>query len=325
MRKLISILLLLCIALGMTACQQKTIVATINYKNGEKESGMSAELKENSTVKDLFDAFGKGEEFVYQVDSDGYIEAINGLGNNEDGYWEILLNGFTPDDVIAKTVLKDNDVVDVTYIPNTESAVTIVGGWETAEVAREELTDEEKEMFTTAVQDLLGETYEPVCVLATQLVSGTNYAYLARGTVVTDNPVSKFCIVKVYKDLEGNVKLEGIKDIDVTDIATRADTDEQIVGGWEVQGTGKPGSLGSEEAQASYDQAMADHTSLPYNPVQLLATQLVNGTNYVALVRGVPAGVEDTYELYIVRWYADLQGKSEITDIQKFDLNHYVD
>ena len=153
MRKLISILLLLCIALGMTACQQKTIVATINYKNGEKESGMSAELKENSTVKDLFDAFGKGEEFVYQVDSDGYIEAINGLGNNEDGYWEILLNGFTPDDVIAKTVLKDNDVVDVTYIPNTESAVTIVGGWETAEVAREELTDEEKEMFTTAVQE----------------------------------------------------------------------------------------------------------------------------------------------------------------------------
>ena len=70
---------------------------------------------------------------------------------------------------------------------------------------------------------------------------------------------------------------------------------------------------------------MADHTSLPYNPVQLLATQLVNGTNYVALVRGVPASVEDTYELYIVRWYADLQGKSEITDIQKFDLNHYVD
>ncbi len=50
MKKLINILLLLCIALGMTACQQKTIVATINYKNGEKESGMSAELKENSTV-----------------------------------------------------------------------------------------------------------------------------------------------------------------------------------------------------------------------------------------------------------------------------------
>ncbi len=206
MKKLINILLLLCIALGMTACQQKTIVATINYKNGEKESGMSAELKENSTVKDLFDAFGKGEEFVYQVDSDGYIEAINGLGNNEDGYWEILLNGFTPDDVIAKTVLKDNDVVDVTYIPNTESAVTIVGGWETAEVAREELTDEEKEMFTTAVQDLLGETYEPVCVLATQLVSGTNYAYLARGTVLSASSASSrsIRILKATSNLKGS-------------------------------------------------------------------------------------------------------------------------
>ncbi|MBQ6222167.1 MAG: DUF4430 domain-containing protein [Solobacterium sp.] len=321
--KNIRILLSLLVALTITGCQ-KMITASINLNEGDgKESGMRAEMKEKSTIKDLFDAFSEGEEFTYEVDNEGYIVSINGKENGEFGYWEVLLNGELLDDVISKTVLNEGDVCDITYIPNESNP--IVGGWEIAEVAREDLAENERQNFEKAMETVLGEEYEPVCVLATQLVSGTNYAYLARGTTVTAEPVSNFCIIKVYEDLNGNVELTSIADIELGDIKTRQDTDDEILGGWQVKDSGRPGTLGSAEAQASFDKATADLVGVGYNPIQLIAKQIVNGTNYIALVRGRAFGVDDTPELYIIEWYEDLDENSTVTDIKKFDLNYYVE
>ena len=315
MRKLSIILFVLLIGLAVSGCQ-KNITASINLIEGEgKESGMMAELKEKSVIKDLFDAFTEGGTFTYELDNEGYIVSINGKENGEFGYWEVLLNGELLDDVITKTILNDEDVCDVTYIPNEDNP--IVGGWEIAEVAREDLDENEKEIFEKAMEPILGEDYEPVCVLATQLVSGTNYAYLARGTTVTAEPVSNFCIIKVYRDLQGHVEL--------LDIKTREDTDDAVLGGWQVKDSGRPGTLGSAEAQASFDKATADLVGVGYNPIQLLARQLVNGNNYIALVRGRAFSVDDTPELYIMSWYEDLDGNSTVTEIRKFDLNYYVE
>ncbi len=321
--KNIRILLSLLVALTITGCQ-KMITASINLNEGDgKESGMRAEMKEKSTINDLFDAFSEGEEFTYEVDNEGYIVSINGKENGEFGYWEVLLNGELLDDVISKTVLNEGDVCDITYIPNESNP--IVGGWEIAEVAREDLAENERQNFEKAMETVLGEEYEPVCVLATQLVSGTNYAYLARGTTVTAEPVSNFCIIKVYEDLNGNVELTSIADIELGDIKTRQDTDDKILGGWQVKDSGRPGTLGSAEAQASFDKATTDLVGVGYNPIQLIAKQIVNGTNYIALVRGRAFGVDDTPELYIIEWYEDLDENSTVTDIKKFDLNYYVE
>ncbi|MBQ1467580.1 MAG: hypothetical protein IIZ27_03805 [Solobacterium sp.] len=321
--KNIRILLSLLVALTITGCQ-KMITASINLNEGDgKESGMRAEFKEKSTLKDLFDAFSEGKEFTYAVDNEGYIVSINGKENGEFGYWEVLLNGELLDDVISKTGLNEGDVCDITYIPNESNP--IVGGWEIAEVAREDLAENERQNFEKAMETVLGEEYEPVCVIATQLVSGTNYAYLARGTTVTAEPVSNFCIIKIYEDLNGNVELKSIADISLGDIKTRQGTDDEILGGWQVKDSGRPGTLGSAEAQASFDKATADLVGVGYNPIQLIAKQIVNGTNYIALVRGRAFGVDDTPELYIIEWYEDLDENSTVTDIKKFDLNYYVE
>ncbi|MCR4856251.1 MAG: hypothetical protein K5908_08785, partial [Erysipelotrichaceae bacterium] len=137
MKKLSILLFVLLIGLAVSGCQ-KNITATINLIEGEgKESGMMAELKEKSVIRDLFDAFAEGGTFTYELDDEGYIVSINGRENGEFGYWEVLLNGELLDDVITKTVLNDEDVCDVTYIPNEENP--IVGGWEIAKVAREDL------------------------------------------------------------------------------------------------------------------------------------------------------------------------------------------
>ena len=321
MKKIIPILLAFLMALTLTGCQ-KSIVATINVSD-TTQGGMQAEMKEKSTLKDLFDEYSKGADFTYELDEEGYIVSINGKENNEFGYWEVLLNGETLDDVIGNTTINDKDVCDVKYIPNEDNP--IVGGWEIAEVAREDLAEDEKANFEKAMEVVLGEDYEPVCVLATQLVSGKNYAYLARRTTVSDNPDSCFCIVTIYVNLDGEAELKGIADINIDDIHAREDVNEPILGGWEVTDTGKPGTLGSEEAQASFEKATEELVGVGYNPIQLLASQLVNGTNYIALVRGRAFSVEDMPELYVMTWYEDLDGNSSMTDIKKLDLNYYVE
>ena len=324
MKKLLTILLALLTIISLAGCQKKQIVAMINVDNGDDSgTGMQAEMPENSTLKDLFDALAQGGDFVYELDGDGNILTVNGKGNDEMGYWEVLLNGEILDDVIAKTALKDGDVCSVAYIPNTSNA--IVGGWVTAEVARTELTEEEEENFKKAMEVVLGETYEPVCVLATQVVSGTNYAYLGRGTTVTAEPVSNFFIVKIYQDLEGNVKLESISEINIMEIATADGNAENVLGGWQLTDTGKPGTLGSEEAQSSFEKALSEIVGVTYNPIQLLASQIVSGTNYIALARGRVSDAEGTLGLYVITWYADLEGNSKVSDIKKFNLNYYVD
>lgn len=324
MKRISIILLSFLMVLAASGCQ-KNITASLNLSDSEgNEGGMLAEMAEKSTLKDLFDSYAEGQEsFTYELDSEGYIVSINGKENDEYGRWEVLLNGELLDDVIGNIVLNDKDVCDITYIPNMDNP--IVGGWKIAEVAREDLTDDEKANFEKAMEVVLGENYEPVCVLATQLVSGKNYAYLARRTTVSDDPESSFCVVTVYVNLDGEAELRSIADISLGFIETREDTDEAVLGGWEVTDTGRPGTLGSAEAQASFDKAIAGLDGVVYNPVQLIATQLVSGTNYIALARGRVSGYDGSPELYVISWYEDLDGNSSITEIGKLDLIYYVE
>ncbi|MBQ1307453.1 MAG: hypothetical protein IIY56_04800 [Erysipelotrichaceae bacterium] len=290
---------------------------------GAGEGGMQAEMKEKSTVKDLFDAYSGGADFSYVLDEEGYIVSINGKENDEYGYWEVLLNDEPLDDVIGKTALNDGDVCSVSYIPNQDNP--IVGGWEIAEVARQDLAEDEKAYFEKAMEVVLGEDYEPVCVIAKQLVSGMNYAYLAHRTTVSENPDSCFCVVTVYVNLDGEAELKSIADINIEDIHTSEEGNEQVFGGWEITDTGKPGTLGSAEAQESFEKALEGLDGVGYNPVHLLASQLVNGVNYIALARGKVVGSDAAPELYIVRWYAELDGNSTLTGIDKLDLKYYVE
>ena len=323
MKKLFTLLLTLVMALALVGCQKKQIVVMINLSDGEAGSGMHAEMPENSNLKDLFDSFADGGDFVYELDANGNVASINGKANDASGHWEITLNDQAVEGDVTKIALSNNDVCNVNYVP-AQTGSGLLGGWQVADIARVELTDEETDIFTKAMEKVLGVNYEAVCVLATQVVSGTNYAFLARGTVVSADPVSKFYIIKVYNDLQGNASAENITEIDVLDLKTTEETAENLLGGWEIKGTGKPGSLGSEEAQTSFEKATSEVLGVIYNPVQLLASQVVNGTNYIALARGRVTDADATEGLYFVTWYADLEGNSKVSDIQKMDLTAYL-
>ena len=81
----------------------------------------------------------------------------------------------------------------------------------------EALTSEDSDRMEKALEGLTGADYEPVVLLATQVVSGTNYKYLCLETTVTANPVSSWAVVTVYEDLDGSCSIEG--DIENIDLA----------------------------------------------------------------------------------------------------------
>ena len=97
-------------------------------------------------------------------------------------------------------------------VEQTKEEPEIVGGYVDAEDGT--LTDELKDIFNKALEGLLGATYEPQELVATQVVAGTNYKFLANGTKTT-NPITKGTYyIYVNKDLQGNVSLLDIETIE---------------------------------------------------------------------------------------------------------------
>ena len=114
----------------------------------------------------------------------------------------------------------DLDIAALSEKKDTEGTATgLAGGWTPAEMPVANLPAEAANAFTKAIEDLTGAGYDPTAVLATQLVSGTNYAILANQTVITSDPVHNVCIVYIYEDLEGNASITNIAVLNLADYA----------------------------------------------------------------------------------------------------------
>ena len=117
---------------------------------------------------------------------------------------------------LSLTACKTNqNVEDVTIeeevIQQVEEEIEEVvdGGWNKVEDGT--ITDELKEIFNSALKGLLGATYEPIELLETQVVAGTNYKFLAKGTKTTNPPIEGTYNIKINKDLDGNTSVLDIE------------------------------------------------------------------------------------------------------------------
>lgn len=88
----------------------------------------------------------------------------------------------------------------------------LMGGWQ---ATTDTVIDEDAQAaFDAAMEGLLGVEYEPIDLLATQVVAGTNYCFLCRSTVVVPDAVPGYAFVYVYKDLSGKAEILDIQDIE---------------------------------------------------------------------------------------------------------------
>ena len=324
MKKIFVVLMALILTLTVSGCNKKSVSVFISYTDATgKSGGMNAQMPESTLIK-LMNDYAKSDDFSYELDADGNLFTVNGVSNDDQGYWEIYRNDELIEGSLKNVTFKDGDNFVISYHANVIDVPQPVGGWQIAEIGRVELSEEELGVFEDTLKELVGVDYEPVCVVATQVVAGRNLVYLARGTTVTANPESSFYFVTIYQDLEGVTSLTAINKIDIYDIAVSEDGNETLMGGWEVTGTGKAGSFGSSEAQSSFDKAIQELDGMNYNPIQLLATQLVAGMNYMGLAYGKVVGSEDNLGLYVLTWYADLEGNASITDIKRVNIAYYT-
>ena len=231
---------------------------------------------------------------------------------DETGY-EINIGGETEVEIVS-----DQDVREIID--------EVVGGWTVNhEFTDAALTDEEKEIFEKAMEGIVGAEYVPVAVIAKQLVAGMNYMYLCGETIVYKEPSYKLACISIYKDLSGNVSLNGISNIDIAAFTEEAEEEAaaEIVGGWSVNQDLEEGEL-PEDAKKAFDAAMETITGMGFTPVALLGTQVVAGTNYAVLCKAINVSTNADATLKVVIIYAGIDGTNEILNISDFDPADYA-
>ena len=190
--------------------------------------------------------------------------------------------------------------------PGEKATIEVsVGGWTKAESP--EIREEYKKMFETLNSTLAGAQYEPVALLETQVVSGTNYRFLCRVTATVPDAKPYYAVVEVYKNLKDEVSITNTVESKV-----EAPT-EQLLGGY----TESKSMVMTDEARKAFDKAAETLTGMTYQPMLLVGTQVVAGTNYLIFCKGTAstAGKDQVYAFLTV--YADLQGNATISEIRE--------
>ena len=193
----------------------------------------------------------------------------------------------------------------------TEQTEPVTGGWQASDAVNDILTAADRDRFQKAGAD---DGCTPATVLATQVVAGTNYAYLCWDD-------TSWSVDVVYEDLEGNVSVSGKKPIDVSNVATLAQDKGAATGAWADQVRVANLAFQPAEATSALTKAVEASKDELYE-VALLGTQVVSGVNYRFLC-GTP-DTDGAGTLYVVDVYQDLDGNAQITSKAPFDVTAYV-
>ena len=97
-------------------------------------------------------------------------------------------------------------------------AERLAGGWQAAEDSA--VTEDLQAVFDKGLEGLVGVGYTPVAYLGSQVVAGTNHAFLCRAVTVVPDAVPRWTVVFLYEDLQGNVSLMNIADFDFGALCT---------------------------------------------------------------------------------------------------------
>lgn len=91
---------------------------------------------------------------------------------------------------------------------------TLLGGWTVYPDEPAKIPEEVSEAFAQAVEGLTGCDYEPVALLAQQVVAGMNYCLLCRTTAVTPDARQGYALVYLYCGIEGTNEILRIENIE---------------------------------------------------------------------------------------------------------------
>jgi hypothetical protein len=183
-----------------------------------------------------------------------------------------------------------------------------VGAWKVNKDVSPSYIDEE-ELFTKTM-DSFNPSFKPIALLGKQVVSGTNYMYLAKEK-------GELYIIIVYDGIDSEPYVPYFRPFDINEFAGKdiKNNSEPLTGGWNVEIPGKAIML-DEKVQEAFDNATSKITDITYSPIGVLGTQVVAGTNYAILCYG--KGANDG--IYVVTLYDGVDGTQKIINSAYLDL-----
>ncbi len=206
------------------------------------------------------------------------------------------------------------------------AANSLLGGWTVNAENVAEIPQDVQDALTKATEELIGCTYEPVALLASQVVSGTNYCLLCRLTPVVPDAESSFALVYLYVDLENNASITRVADIEFSaqdeeesSEQTEDTATESLMGGWTVNAENVAEM--PQDVQDALTKAAEELVGCTYEPVALLASQVVSGTNYCLLCRLTPVVPDAESSFALVYLYVDLENNASITRVADIEFD----
>lgn len=207
-------------------------------------------------------------------------------------------------------------------VSSVPASAATAGGWSVSKARYSFLTSGQQKIFNKAVKKVTGVSYQPVALLAKQVVAGTNYVFLCQGTTVTAKPKKAWYVLTAYKDLNKKVTLSSVKKIKLGKIKVNENPRGEILeGGLKItKFKNKPAAL-SAPVRIVFNKGIENFTGNELRPIALLGTQVVSGMNHKFLCYGTGAAGAD---LYVVDIYLDLEGNCSLTNCAPLNLEAYV-
>lgn len=205
------------------------------------------------------------------------------------------------------------------------SAGPETGGWELYDNKANVLPEDVQSAFEKAVETFTGSELKPVAYIASQVVAGRNDMILCEATSTTEEPETSYQMVIVYSDPEGNAEITQIKEFDLTAYTEGENSEisaEQLAGGWETAEE-RASVVIPQEAKDVFDKAAESLDGNELEPMALLGTQTVSGTNYAFLCCSTLQTEETIRGIQVVTVYEDLDGNAEIMNICTVDPVDY--
>ena len=181
-----------------------------------------------------------------------------------------------------------------------------VGGWDgNIENIEIEKNPQAKDAFEKATSALTGMDFEAVYLLGKQIISGTNYCILCKGTATVPGANPGYYLVYVYEDLQGAASVLKIDPL----------LDPQNQNADWTANSGEVAFAKNQEVKDAYEKALASMILAggENEPVAYLGLNTKDGTKYLVLCR-VKAVIDDpSTELTLMTITKKSDGTAEIS------------
>lgn len=183
--------------------------------------------------------------------------------------------------------------------PTTALHETTVGGWSTYR----KLTPEEEAVFKASTAHINDVEYVPYAV-SIQVVNGVNYKFKCDASLVPPAILSYKALVEIHQPINGVPYVVKRRPLPI------ANTTENVTGGW------SPYCKLTPEDDEVFEDITKSLLGVEYT-AELVATQVVNGTNYRFNARALPLVPAATSYEVVIEVYQAIGQTPIVTGIER--------